>query len=241
MALKRRKGKEPPAEGHQEPSGARQSGSPASEKVVAQDYELVPVAKLTPHPRNPRHGDVGAIFQSIDANGFYGAVIAQKSTGHVLAGNHRLKAAEEAGITAVPVLWLDVDDERALRILLADNRTNDLAGYDTEALAEILSEVQARDGSLDGTGYDGEALDVLLKELGDAVIAEEGKAGKGAGGGGNGGGPMGDPAIQYNIVFNSAQEQQVWFKFLKRLKVEQPDLTVAERIVQFIEAHALAA
>lgn len=124
----------------------------------------VKIADLRPHPRNPREGDVGAIYQSIEANGFYGAVIAQKGSGYILAGNHRYKAAIESGATTLPVIWLDVDDEAALRVLLADNRTNDLANYNNAALAEILAEL-AQGPGLNGTGYDGDDLDELLNDL----------------------------------------------------------------------------
>jgi len=135
-------------------------------EIINQATETVPVGKLTRHPKNPRQGDVGAIHQSIAANGFYGAIVAQKSTGHVLAGNHRLEAAKQSGADAVPVIWVDVDDATALRILLADNRTNDLASYDDRALAELLQGILAVTGTLEGTGFDGDALDELLYSLG---------------------------------------------------------------------------
>ena len=136
-------------------------------KIINESLESVPVGELKPHPKNPRQGDVGAIHLSIEANGFYGAVVAQRSTGHVLAGNHRLLAAKQANAEEVPVMWVDVDDATALRILLADNRTNDLAGYNDEALAELLQGIMEDAGTLDGTGYDGDALDQLLADLGE--------------------------------------------------------------------------
>jgi len=138
-------------------------------KIINQAVETAPVDAVRPHPRNPRQGDIGAIHQSIEANGFYGAVVAQRSTGFILAGNHRWQAARHAGATEVPVIWVDVEDDHALRILLADNRTNDLATYDDNALAELLQEL-ADAGSLAGTGYDGDALDELLADLGGGEI-----------------------------------------------------------------------
>lgn len=122
------------------------------------------IGELKPHPSNPRQGDVGAIIQSIEANGWYGTLVAQISTGHVLAGNHRLQAAIHCGLDRVPVHWVDVDDDTAHRILLADNRTTDLATYDEHALADLLVEM-GNTGNLDGTGYDGDDLDALLAEL----------------------------------------------------------------------------
>jgi DNA modification methylase len=74
-------------------------------------------------------------------------------------------AAVEAGAKSVPVIWVDVDDETAVRVLLADNRTNDVASYDNAVLAEILSELASGPG-LEGTGYDGDDLDALIADLG---------------------------------------------------------------------------
>lgn len=133
-------------------------------QIATQKYRKASVADLTPHPRNPRQGDIGAIHESIDANGFYGAIIVQKTTGHILAGNHRLQAAVQAGAKQVPIIEIDCDDKTALRILLADNRVNDLAGYDTDALTSLLTEI-AMTGDLHGTGFDGDDLDDLLKDL----------------------------------------------------------------------------
>lgn len=79
-------------------------------EVRRQSYALVNVEVLNPHPDNPRQGDVDAIADSIEQNGFFGAIVAQRSTGYVPAGNHRLLAAKRQGLTEVPVVWLDVDD-----------------------------------------------------------------------------------------------------------------------------------
>ena len=104
-------------------------------------YELVKVERLVPHPENPRRGNVDAVVESIRTNGFYGALVVQRSTRHVLAGNHRLLAARQLGMDEDPVAWVDCDDERARRILVADNRSSDLAVWDDEALADRKSVV----------------------------------------------------------------------------------------------------
>ena len=61
----------------------------------------------------------------------------------------------------MPVYWADVDDATARRILLADNRTNDLATYDDAILTELLT-VLAQEDDLLGTGWVGDDLDDLL-------------------------------------------------------------------------------
>jgi ParB-like chromosome segregation protein Spo0J len=143
------------------------------------ETELLAPEDLTPHPRNARHGDVDAIAASIRANGFYGRVYGQRSTGYVLVGNHRVRAAARLGLDAIPVEWLDVDDETALRILLADNRSSDLATYQDDQLAELLEEVKAAAGTLDGTGYADDDLDRLLDDLRTADEQAGGAAGAG--------------------------------------------------------------
>lgn len=127
-----------------------------------QAYRIADLAELREHPENPRQGDVGAIHTSIEANGFYGALVVQKSTGFVLAGNHRLKALKAQGAHRVPIIERDVDDATALRILLGDNRTGDLASYDEVKLLELLTRA-AEEGNLEGTGYDGDDVDELRK------------------------------------------------------------------------------
>jgi DNA modification methylase len=134
-------------------------------KIINDGMELVPLDRLSLHPRNVNQGDLGAIHESVGTNGFYGAIVAQRSTGHVLAGNHRLMTAQQAGASEIPVIWVDVDDTEALRILLADNRTTRLGTDDTAGLADLLQELLADTGTLAGTGYDADALDELLADL----------------------------------------------------------------------------
>lgn len=115
--------------------------------------QAVPVDALLPHPENPRRGDVELIRASIRENGWFGAVVAQQSTGYVLAGNHRLQAARLEGIEAVPVVWVDVGDDAARRILLADNRTGDMASYDRDSLASVLGALLQSEREVLGTGW----------------------------------------------------------------------------------------
>jgi hypothetical protein len=129
----------------------------------------VPIDTVSPHPDNPRVGNVDAIADSILTNGFYGALIVQKSTNHIIAGNHRWKAAVQLGMKTVPSIMVDVDDEAAVRILLADNRTSDLGTYDDSALATLLSSLP----TLDGTGYTPDDLSALLPDITDRPPKED--------------------------------------------------------------------
>lgn len=143
-------------EAQQEHEG--RTGSPLSlvprAKVARQDYEMRSVRAMQPHPRNARRGNVEVIGTSVEENDFYGAVIVQKSTGYILVGNHRYKAAIEKGIDKIPAIVVDVDDERATKIMLSDNRTSDLATNDAGALESLLDELSRGSSSgLAGTGF----------------------------------------------------------------------------------------
>lgn len=127
---------------------------------ITQRYDpACPIDRLTEHPDNPRRGDEDAIDASMASHGFYGAVLAQESTGRIIAGNHRARVARRRGEATVPTLFLDVDDDKARRLLLVDNKSNDLAGYDDAELARVLADL---DG-LDGTGFTDDELTALLK------------------------------------------------------------------------------
>lgn len=130
-----------------------------------QNVTDTPVADLTVHPENPRQGDLPSIIQSIEANGWYGTLVAQKSTGFVLAGNHRLMAAKALNMETVPTYWVDVDDATARRIMLADNRTAELATYNDDQLINLLTK-QAEADDLAGTGYEPNDVQDLVTLLG---------------------------------------------------------------------------
>lgn len=133
-------------------------------KVINNRYEEeCKLSKLTPHPQNPRQADEEAIAGSIDDSGFYGAVIAQLSTGYILVGNNRYKVAKRDKAETIPVIWIDVDDARALKILLADNRTSDLAEYKPEELISLLEKVRV-DSGLIGTGWSEEDYSAMLRK-----------------------------------------------------------------------------
>lgn len=130
--------------------------------------EQVKLGQLKPFPGNARRGDVDAIAESLSRNGQFRPLIVQRSTGYVLAGNHTLQAAQRLNWPSVQVTYLDVDDDAARRIVVADNRTADLGGYDDRALVELLRAVGGDEGDLTGTGYALDDFDDLLASLEEA-------------------------------------------------------------------------
>ena len=65
----------------------------------------------------------------------------------------------------IEVTWVDCDDDEALRILLVDNRANDLSSYDERGLADLLVDLMKTEAQLSGTGFDPDDLDSLLAAL----------------------------------------------------------------------------
>lgn len=124
--------------------------------------ELVPLDQLREHPSNPNEGADLATGDAIEANGWYGAVIVQRSTGYLLAGHTRVRQLRAKGATHVDVQYVAVDDAAAERILLADNRTNRLGRDNEAAVAAMLSAIVERGGTLVGTGYTNEAHQLLI-------------------------------------------------------------------------------
>jgi hypothetical protein len=114
---------------------------------------LLPIGELLQYPDNPRRGNVDAIKDSLAANGQFRPIVVQAKTNYVLAGNHTVQAAEDLGWDEVAAWVMDVDDEQAKRIVLADNRTADLGWYDDTDLLTLLKGLETEDGGLSGTGY----------------------------------------------------------------------------------------
>lgn len=123
--------------------------------------ENVDINGVFPYPMNARQGDIGLISESLGKNGQFRPIVVNKRDNSILVGNHTWKAAKMLGWKEIAVTFIDVDDEAAARIVLADNRTADLGSYDHVELAEILQTLPA----FEGTGYTGEDLDDLMQEV----------------------------------------------------------------------------
>ena len=134
-------------------------------RVINKGIEQVNIDLLKHHPRNANHGDVEAIKKSLAVNGWYGSVVVNTATKHILAGNHRVMAAKALGWETVPVQWVDVTPEEELRILVVDNRTTRIGQDDTTKITDILAELSNTPIGLDGTGYSADDLDALIDSL----------------------------------------------------------------------------
>lgn len=137
-------------------------------------HDLVPsfedVTTLTRHPGNPNEGDVEAIAGSIDINGLYAPIVVQRSTRFILKGNHTFEALLALGETEVPVVWVDIDDEAATRLMLADNGIAAKASRNPDMLVALLAQLAESERGLMGTGYEEKDMVALLGD--DHSLAE---------------------------------------------------------------------
>ena len=139
---------------------------------------LEPLSKLVGLPRNPKLHNLGDIHQSIKRFGFVKRNIVNDTTNHVIAGNGRIETLRQqklsnepapAGIEVRPDDWyvptdhisVPEDEEEALAIALNRIGENE---WDDIKTSKILSDLAAQD-KLDGTGYDGDDVDSLLKKI----------------------------------------------------------------------------
>lgn len=131
-----------------------------------QDIEMHhwPVGKLIPYGRNPRKNDhvIEQMAGAIQEFGFRIPIIA-KSTGEVVDGHLRLKAALHLGLETVPVVLADdltPMQIKAFRILA--NRSATWAEWDEDLLRLELEELQLDDFDLALTGFDDDEIAELL-------------------------------------------------------------------------------
>ncbi len=134
-------------------------------KQAQLEVEWAPIERLHLNPRNPRHNDpaVPHVAESLKRFGWQQPIVARPD-GEIIAGNTRLKAALELGMTEVPVAWFAGSETEAKAFAIADNRTAEFATWDFPCLAELLKDLLDED-ALDGVGFTDEEIEAMVAEL----------------------------------------------------------------------------
>lgn len=105
------------------------------------------IDSLKPYANNPRHNDnaVGAVAESIREFGFKVPIIID-SSGEIVAGHTRHKAAKQLGLKKVPcIIADDLTPEQVKAFRLADNKVGELATWDNALTFLELSELDKID------------------------------------------------------------------------------------------------
>ena len=152
--------------------------------------EYIDLDEIVEADNNPKDHDLGVIYQSINRFGFNNPIILNDANGKLLVGHGRLQALKmirdagedapdrivvEDGCWQVPVIkGVNIDNPaEAQAYLLADNRLTELGGWKNIDLIESLNEIMEETGDLDGTGYDLEDIDTILRDLERTDVFEE--------------------------------------------------------------------
>ena len=125
-----------------------------------------PIKSIRPYEKNPRRNDeaVDAVASSIREFGWQQPIVVDKD-GVIIAGHTRYKAAKKLKCDTVPVVVADdLTEDQVKAYRLADNKTGELAEWDTALLDEELAELADFDMSQFG-------FDTILQE--EAREAEE--------------------------------------------------------------------
>jgi ParB-like chromosome segregation protein Spo0J len=119
--------------------------------------------------KNPRFNDgaVDKIAQSIQKFGFATPIVARSQDKRVISGHTRLKAAKLLNLDKVPVRLIELSEEEADALALADNRLGEIASWDDGLLSEILEDLKNNSFELDSIGFSEQELDQLLGEWED--------------------------------------------------------------------------
>jgi DNA modification methylase len=110
---------------------------------------------------------MAALMRSLEVYGFVEPAVVRKGDGMVIGGHQRIEAAKRLGMTAVPVVELDLTDDQARALNVALNRIH--GEWDTVKLADILAALPADLAAL--TGFDEAEMRKIAREAEMAVRA----------------------------------------------------------------------
>lgn len=107
-------------------------------------YRMTKLDEIRPYDKNPRiipQAAVDAVARSIQAFGFRQPIVVD-GQGVILAGHTRYKAAQQLGLTEVPVVWqTDIDEIRAKGYRIADNKTAEISAWDRDQLDKEVQDI----------------------------------------------------------------------------------------------------
>lgn len=187
----------------------------AKTAVLSREDGEIDTAALVVNPRNPRKHDdeqITRLAASLRRDGQTKPLLVRRENRMIIAGHGIHQAAQMIGLERLRVVLLDVDQETANRIMLADNRHSDQSTADNARVTELLREIDQADWL--ATGYsDNEAEKLFDKiEASDLVVHEI---------------EASDRQDTFWIsVYGPLAEQAMALQRLKELYAEMPKITV---------------
>lgn len=105
----------------------------------------LPIDSLTPDPDNARihsQRNLDAIKASLERFGQQKPIVVDRHN-VVRAGNGTMQAARDLGWESIACVYSDLADAEMWAFAVADNRTGELAEWDTTQLARVISDIQS--------------------------------------------------------------------------------------------------
>jgi site-specific DNA-methyltransferase (adenine-specific) len=127
--------------------------------------ETIPIGTIKQNARNPRRNAeaIEPVARSIQTYGFLSPLICDEDL-NLAAGHTRLEAARRLGLTEVPVIRVPgLVGSKFTGFAIADNKTAEIAEWDKDLLAQIVSELNLDvDFDLGSLGFDDKELTEIL-------------------------------------------------------------------------------
>lgn len=207
----------------------------ASKKESSLRHVIVnkPIGDLVPYARNARtHSEeqVAQIAHSIMEFGWTNPVLVDQENS-IIAGHGRVLAAEKLQLITVPCIVLaGLSEAQKRAYVIADNKLAENAEWNAELLGVELMD-------LSGLGFDMSLIGFTQEELNALLPPPPGGASPA---------PTGaneqNPVIQFNIVFENYEQQDVWFKFIRYVKSTHVEYdTLGGALQRFIEVNGYGA
>lgn len=183
------------------------------------------IDELKPYKNNPRNitkTAIDAVATSIKENDFNSVIVVDQNL-EIIAGHTRVLAAKSLGYTELPVMISNIDELKAKKLRLLDNRLTELTEWDTEKLLiESLDFDQDED-------YQSMFAALLAEDMSEYDLSDDSYIEDDT--------TYNNAIIQYVFIFDNEKQQSDWYTFLAKLKEQYPKCeTHAARVHQHIKS-----
>lgn len=133
------------------------------------DIQELSIESLTPFDKNPKihsQKQIEKLIRSMTEFGFTNPILAIKHEGKnlVIAGHARLEAAKKRRLKTVPVIFLDLQYEKAIAYNVADNKLAEMAEWDYIMLAGLVEDVKISGLDIEITGFSMDEIVTLTQK-----------------------------------------------------------------------------
>ncbi len=118
------------------------------------------------NPRKISPKEMTKLKHSLQEFGFVQPVIVNKINNVIVGGHQRVKVAREIGMTTVPCIYVELEQEKEKQLNIALNKIS--GSWDEVALKDLLEELQ-QSGQMAVTGFDAKELERLQFKQGNVI------------------------------------------------------------------------